>query len=193
MQIEYLGHASFLITTENGIKIVTDPYQGVGYELPSDLQADIVTVSHGHFDHNYTAAVKGKPMLIDCVGKQRAGGIDFYGEHTFHDPKQGKLRGDNVVFSFTVDGIRSCHLGDLGEAYNEEIVKKIGSVDVLFIPIGGTYTIDAKQAKAYIEAIAPKIAIPMHYRPIDGCLDIASADGFLRLFNGSRWCRPWCR
>lgn len=181
MKIEYLGHSCFRITAKNGTKIVTDPYTGVGYELPPDLQANIVTVSHAHFDHNYLDGVQGVEKIISEIRVREEKEILFEGILTDHDPKNGTLRGRNTVFKITTDGITVCHLGDLGEPYSPKLIEKIGKIDILLIPVGGNYTIDAKQALAYIHAINPAIAIPMHYRPQDGTIDIAEAEEFLKL------------
>ncbi len=179
MKIEYLGHSCFALTNAQGVKIITDPYTGVGYELPQDLYADILTVSHGHFDHNYTSAVKGVKRIFDAPINERVADIAIQGIPTYHDDKQGALRGTNVVFIMEIDGLRVCHLGDLGEAYTQELADKIGAVDILLIPVGGRYTIDAVQAKTFVENLAPKIVIPMHYRPKDGTIDITDATPFL--------------
>lgn len=179
MKIEYLGHSCFALTNAQGIKIITDPYTGVGYELPNDLCADILTVSHGHFDHNYTSAVKGVKRIFDTPVNERVADVAIQGILTYHDDKQGALRGKNVVFMMEIDGVRVCHLGDLGEPYTQELAEKIGKVDVLLIPVGGRYTIDAAQAKAFVEKLAPKIVIPMHYRPQDGTIDITDATPFV--------------
>jgi L-ascorbate metabolism protein UlaG (beta-lactamase superfamily) len=183
MKIEYFGHACFRITAANGKRIVTDPYQGVGYSLPRGLTGDIITVSHGHFDHNNVAAVSGNPIVLDKSGEFIAHEISFVGAECFHDPKQGALRGKNIIFTFLVDGIKICHLGDIGEEVRAELLQKIGKPDVLLLPIGGKYTIDEFGAKAYVQAIQPKVAIPMHYKPKDGTLDIAAAEDFLNLYE----------
>ena len=180
MKIEYLGHSCFALTNAQGIKIITDPYTGVGYELPQDLYADILTVSHGHFDHNYTTAVKGVKRVFDTPVNERVADVAIQGFSTYHDDKQGALRGKNVVFIMEIDGIRVCHLGDLGEPHTKTLAERIGKVDVLLIPVGGRYTIDAAQAKVFVENIAPKIVIPMHYRPQDGTIDITDAKAFLQ-------------
>ena len=179
MKITYLGHSCFCFESENGRKLITDPYTRVGYELPKNVFADIVLCSHGHFDHNYTAAIGGNPMVITESGKYSAFGMDMEGFDSWHDPKKGALRGKNVIFHFTIDGITFCHFGDLGESYSEAMAKKISNADVWLIPVGGTYTIDATQAKEYIEKLSPKLVIPMHYRPNDGALDIDTAEVFL--------------
>lgn len=183
MKIEYLGHSCFRITSSNGTVIITDPYTKVGYELPNGLNADIVTISHGHFDHNYINAVNYR-KIADKAQKYVGNDVEIVGVNSWHDPKQGALRGGNVIFKISLDGMTVCHLGDLGEEYSSALSEKIGKIDILLIPVGGTYTIDAIQAKEYIEQLAPKVVIPMHYKPIDGQLDIAGSDKFLSTMAG---------
>lgn len=180
MKITYLGHSCFCVETENGTKVITDPYTRVGYELPNGLSADIALISHGHFDHNYLNAVGGSPVTIDSAGEYSVKGVKIKGFDSWHDPKQGALRGKNVIFQFTADGITFCHFGDLGESYCEEIAQKIAGADVWLIPVGGTYTIDANEAWEYIRRLSPKLVIPMHYRPNDGALDITGIEVFLQ-------------
>ena len=179
MEIRYFGHSCFALIDKSGKSVLTDPYTKVGYELPIGLSADVVTASHAHFDHKYIDAIAYN-RLIDEAGQQAS---NIIGIESYHDPKKGALRGKNIIYKITIDDIVFCHLGDLGEAVYSEILEKIGKVDVLMIPIGGTYTIDAVQAKAYVDALQPKTVIPMHYRPSDGVLDIETADTFLKLFN----------
>ncbi len=180
MKIRYLGHSCFEITAKNGKTIVTDPYQGVGYSMPQDLRADIVTVSHSHFDHNYLAGVRYKTALTTAEGYEEKG-IVVYGIPSYHDEVKGAKRGENILFKLEIDGVTLCHMGDIGEPCSSALVQKIGKVDVLLIPVGGKYTVDAQGALDYIREIAPKAVIPMHYRPKDGSLDIAEIDGFLSL------------
>lgn len=182
MKIEYLGHSCFRLTAKNLTSVVTDPYTKVGYELPSGLTADIVTISHSHFDHAYTQAVSS-PYVVDGTDKRTVQGVTIQGVKSWHDEKQGSLRGENIIYKITMDGISVCHCGDLGEEVTQPLIDKIGKVDILLIPIGGRYTINARQAKAYIEKIAPKIAIPMHYKGLDCALDIADEKDFLALFD----------
>ena len=183
MKIRYLGHSCFQLINEAGTVLITDPYQGVGYEMPKKISADIVTVSHDHFDHNYVGGVGGAPEWFQGEGVGECKYIKLTGIKTWHDPLEGKLRGKNTVYKIETDDIVFCHLGDIGEVCTEEIVRKIDKVDVLFLPIGGTYTIDAEQAKDYVDMLAPKIVIPMHYRPSDGKLDIDGADKFLLQYS----------
>ena len=180
MQIEYFGHACFRITTESGIKIVTDPYTKIGYELPKGLTADVVTVSHGHFDHNYVEGILGDFEVVSKLEKKVFGDVSIEGISTFHDLVDGKLRGKNTVYKITADGLTVCHLGDIGEPCNKERAKQIGKVDVLLIPIGGNYTIDAKTAWEYVRAIAPNTVIPMHFQAFGCAIDIAPEYDFLR-------------
>lgn len=180
MKITYLGHSCFCIESNDGVKLITDPYTRVGYELPKGLTADVVLVSHSHFDHNYLDAISGNPIVLNSAGEYTAKGICIKGYDTWHDPKQGALRGKNVMFQFTVDGITFCHFGDLGEGYCKKVKQAVSGADIWLIPVGGTYTIDALQAKEYIEKLSPKLVLPMHYRPQDGGLDIAEISCFLK-------------
>jgi L-ascorbate metabolism protein UlaG (beta-lactamase superfamily) len=181
MKIKYLGHSCFKITAKNGVSIITDPYTNVGYELPQGLTATIVTASHAHFDHNYLSAVRSENVVAN-VGEHTVNDVKITGIHSWHDEKNGALRGNNVIFKIEVDGVQVCHLGDLGEAISADLIKNIGAVDVLLIPVGGTYTIDAAHAKEYIVQIAPKVVIPMHFKPNDGKLDISPLSTFTNLF-----------
>ena len=182
MKIIYYGHSCFALISKNGTPIMTDPYTQVGYELPSGLAADAITVSHGHFDHNYTQAIQSD-VIISTVGAHTVNERGIVGIDSYHDPKQGQLRGKNIIFKYLIDGMNVCHFGDLGEEISRELIEKIGVVDVLLIPVGGKYTIDAEQAKEYIEQINPRLIIPMHYKPTDGTLDIVGPIAFLEKFN----------
>ena len=189
MKIKYLGHSCFMIETSDGVSILTDPYKGVGYELPENLQADITLITHAHFDHNNIDAVKSK-FVLQTAGKYELFGLKIKGIESNHDDKGGTLRGKNIIFTVQVDGYTLCHFGDLGEPCSQKLLAKIGKVDILLIPIGGRYTIDAKQAKEYVEKIQPKIVLPMHYKPKDGTIDITDASGFLSLFESVLYANP---
>ncbi len=147
-----------------------------------DITAEIVLVSHSHFDHNNVGLVKGKPQVIQGYGKKTAKGIEFNCVKTYHDDQQGKSgRGENTVFVWEMEGIKLAHCGDLGHLLTEQNLKDIGQVDVLMIPVGGFYTIDAKVATQNIEKLNPKVVIPMHYKtPVMGAnFPIAKVDDFL--------------
>jgi len=182
VNIKWLGHASFLITSEEGLKIITDPYSlggGIDYGKIEEV-ADIVTVSHKHGDHDNVAAVKGKPEVVSALGSRRVKGVDFRGIPSYHDEAKGRQRGDNIIFCFTLDGIRICHLGDLGHQLDASQIAEIGEVDILLLPVGGVYTIDAKGATKVCEKLNPKVVIPMHYKTAKCGYPIARVDDFLR-------------
>ena len=185
MKIKWLGHASFMITSDSGIKIITDPYEPNYDYLGERLRygeikesADIVTVSHEHTDHNYVSAVRGNPEALR--GTAEVKGIGFRGIPTYHDDAKGQQRGENTIFCFEVDGVRVCHLGDLGHQLNDKQVAELGSVDILLIPVGGFYTIDAKVATQLCDRLKPKVIIPMHFRNDKCTFPIAGADEFLQ-------------
>ena len=180
MKIKYLAHAAFLITSGSGVRIVTDPYNA-GVEIKhGEIKetADIVTVSHEHGDHNNTAAVKGNPKVLRAGAEVK--GIKIRAVPAVHDDKGGSQRGKNTIFCFEIDGINICHAGDLGHVLADEQVKAIGRVDVLMIPIGGFFTIDAKTATKVGEQLKPKVIIPMHYKTDKLDFPIAGADEFTK-------------
>lgn len=183
MKIRYLGHSSFLLTESTGTAIVTDPYDpSVGFAMPK-VRADAVTVSHRHYDHDNVKAVEGNPVILDREQGYELTGVDINAIRSYHDDKAGALRGENVIFKFRMDGLDVCHLGDLGEECSAELIEAILPVNVLLIPVGGTYTIDAAMAKEYVDRLMPDVVIPMHYRA-KGCkLDIEKVDEFLSQFE----------
>lgn len=183
MKIEYLGHSCFKLTESTGTSVVCDPYDpSVGYDIP-DVSADAVTVSHHHYDHDNVKAVGGNPAVIDGECSYDLPGVEINAIKSFHDGTRGKKRGDNLIFKFRMDGIDICHLGDLGEACSSELIDVLLPVNVLLIPVGGNYTIDAEMAKEYVDRIMPDIVIPMHYRTKDCKLDVDKADEFLERFD----------
>lgn len=184
MKIKYLGHSSFLLTESTGVTVLTDPFDPsvVGYDFaPPDV--DIITVSHDHSDHNYVKAVNKYSELFSEPGKYEHKGIHIIGEHSFHDDEEGSKRGKNTVFKFRMDGVNICHLGDIGEECSPELIERLLPVNVLLIPVGGNYTIDAEQAKEYVDRLMPDIVIPMHYKERHCEIDIDKVDPFLRLFE----------
>jgi L-ascorbate metabolism protein UlaG (beta-lactamase superfamily) len=181
MKIKWLGHASFLLTSEEGKKIITDPYSvagGISY-APIDESADVVTVSHDHEDHNNYRAVKGSPHIIKREGISKVEGIEFKGIASYHDSEKGSQRGSNIIFCFTVDGIKICHLGDLGHLLSPKQIIDIGPVDIVLIPVGGYYTIDAEKATAVSQSLKAKVVIPMHYKTTRCGYPISQAEEFL--------------
>ena len=168
MNIKWFGQSCFMLTAENGTKIIMDPYSKMfgflsGYKLP-EIDADIVTISHNHSDHNNVGAVKGDLVLIREPGVFSQEGIDIKGVQTFHDNVSGAKRGKNVVYNFRIDGLNVCHCGDLGHLLNLEQINEIGKVDILLLPIGGRAVLDASGAAEVMKQLNPAVMIPMHYR-----------------------------
>ncbi|MBQ9145138.1 MAG: MBL fold metallo-hydrolase [Clostridia bacterium] len=183
MHIRWLGHASFLLTESTGTAVVTDPYaDSVGFQMPA-VSAHAVTVSHSHSDHNNVSAVSGSPVVYSTVGSFEVDGVHISAFRTYHDQQKGALRGDNLVFTYRLDGVDVCHLGDIGQPCNARICDAVGNVDVLLVPVGGKYTIDAELAKDYVDKLMPSIVIPMHYKTEDSAIDIEEVDEFLSLFE----------
>jgi L-ascorbate metabolism protein UlaG (beta-lactamase superfamily) len=162
VRIKWFAQSSFLVTSSKETKIVTDPYAPTSDLSAIAEAADIVTVSHEHSDHNNTASVLGSPQIIRST--TQAKGIAFRAIASYHDNTQGKQRGSNTIFAFEVDGLKICHLGDLGHLLDDNQIREIAGVDVLFIPVGGYYTIDAAMASQVVSQLNPKVIIPMHYK-----------------------------
>lgn len=181
MIVKFLGHACFLLTSSAGLKVMIDPYEAgafggsLGYGPISDT-ADIVLISHEHADHNYVRGVPGSPKV--CRQGCEFQGVEFRGVQACHDPEGGTKRGHVTLFAFTLDGLRVCHLGDLGALLTPQQVAAIGPVDVLFIPVGGTYTLDAGQAWAVIDQLKPRLVIPMHFKTPKVTMPLSSVEAF---------------
>jgi L-ascorbate metabolism protein UlaG (beta-lactamase superfamily) len=164
MKIKWFGQSCFLITAENDTSILTDPFKNMlGYKLP-EIEANIVTTSHDHPDHNNINAVKGRFTHIHEPGGFLENGIPIKGVATFHDNASGAKKGKNTVYNFTIDGLHVCHLGDLGHVLSSNQIQAIGTVDVLLLPVGGGPTIGATNAIQVMKQLNPAIVIPMHYR-----------------------------
>ena len=181
MKLKWLGHASFLITADDGTRIIIDPfgdYAGLRYQPIREI-ADVLVVSHDHGDH-CGAKVEGSPAPVKTAGVTNVGGMEFKGIDTYHDTSNGSERGPNVVFCFTVDGLRLCHLGDLGHELSESQVAEIGQVDILMVPVGGLFTIDATTASAVCDRIKPRVTIPMHFKTSKCDFPISGVEEFLK-------------
>lgn len=184
MKVKCLGHAAFLITSDAGVRIITDPYKpgcfdgGIKYDQITE-EADIVTISHEHDDHNETN-INGNPTFIRSADVKIVKDIKFSGVDVFHDTSEGKERGNVVIFNMSIDGLNIVHLGDLGHDLSPKEIESIGNVDVLFIPVGGYFTIDAKIADNVINVLKPKIVVPMHFKTDKCGFPIAPIDDFIR-------------
>ncbi|MDW5563699.1 MAG: MBL fold metallo-hydrolase [Methanomassiliicoccus sp.] len=191
MRIIWHGHSCFEV--RDTVTVVTDPHDGksIGIKTPL-VRADIVLVTHDHFDHNCVRIVRGDPAVVRDPGERMLKGVKINGIPTFHDPEGGNRRGRNIVYRFDMDGIRFCHCGDLGHDLSEEQVRAIGPIDVLFIPVGGVFTIDGEQARKLVAKLRPRVAVPMHFRwgglsisvhTIEPFLDGISEDSVVRVGN----------
>lgn len=164
MIITWYGQACVKLQSKHSA-LVFDPYSpSVGFKLPR-LQANIVCVTHNHDDHNNVKAISGDPFVIDSPGEYEVSGVFVYGTSSFHDDTQGKDRGTNIIYHVEFEDITVTHLGDLGTTeLTKEQLESIEGTDILFIPVGGVYTINGKQATKVIQEIEPRIVVPIHYK-----------------------------
>lgn len=187
MDIKYLGHSSFQIKGKNE-SVVTDPFSPKMTGLKfSSVEAGIVTISHEHGDHNERKGVTGASLVLDIPGDYEKNGVRITGFHSYHDDEKGAKRGLNTMFKIEMDGIAVLHCGDLGHQIDDELAEEIDNVDVLMVPVGGFYTIDAKGAYEVIKVLEPTIVIPMHYRTDKhdekGFGDVAPLADFLKVMD----------
>jgi len=164
MVITWYGQSCFKIQSGE-IVVFTDPFdKSIGLTPPRG-QADIVTVSHNHPDHNNRESLSGSPLLIEGPGEYEAKGVNVKGVFAYHDDKEGRERGIVTIYVIEIEGIKICHLGDLGQKkLTDEQLEQIDEADILMIPVGGTATLDGEQAVEVINQIEPRIVIPMHYK-----------------------------
>jgi len=159
-----MGHACFLLRGE-AKRLIFDPFKGTGLPEPTE-KADIILCSHSHSDHNNVRAVRHEKSIVleGFTGKKQIDDVSIRGIAAYHDTAQGGQRGKNSVYTVRFEDILFCHLGDLGHGLSQSQVGEIVAVDVLFIPVGGFYTIGPQQARKAMESIKPKITVPMHYK-----------------------------
>ncbi len=183
MIITWLGHSCFKLQDKigaDGVTLITDPYsKETGLKLPS-LEADLVTVSHDHDDHNNVSAVKGNPRVINCAGEYDVKGIFVEGIDSFHDEANGEKRGGNIIYRIEIDDISIAHLGDLAHTLDNTELEKLVGTDILLIPVGGHYTLDAKKAVEVISQIEPRMVIPMHYRHPEVKIELDDLEKFIK-------------
>lgn len=187
MIITWQGHSCFKIQDKigpDGATVVTDPFDkdlGLKADLKvPNFEADIVTVSHHHHDHNNAAALRGAPFIIESAGEYDVKGVLIEGIDAYHDEKKGAERGGNIIYRIEIDDISVTHLGDLGHILDNAQLEKLAGTDILLIPVGGKYTLDAKKAVEVISQIEPRIVIPMHYKTKDSKLDIDGVEKFVK-------------
>lgn len=184
MIITWLGHSYFKIETKNKT-IAIDPYSEDSTGLkPPRFKADILLISHNHEDHNNKKAILGEPFVLEGLGEVEIDGIFIVGIPSYHDSASGKYRGINTIFIIYAEDLKICFLGDLGEKnLKEESLEKVANSDILIIPIGGNYTIDAEEAISIINQIEPKIVIPMHYKIPGLKIKLDSEEKFIKAFS----------
>ena len=179
MKIKWYGHSCFMLTNDAGVRIVTDPCDpSTGYKL-SGIETDILTLSHGHHDHNFTGAIANKPETFTEPGEYEYKGVKITGIPSYHDDEGGAKRGENVVFKFETDDLSVVHAGDLG-AFDEKLAEQIGKTDVLLVPVGGVFTINAEQARAFANMLKAKVVIPMHYKTAALSFELGSVNEFIK-------------
>ena len=183
LKMKWFGHSFWKISSED-ISVIADPFTDIGYAMPDGIRTDIVISSHDHFDHNNFELIEGDYELICNEGKYNAKGVVFDMIATWHDESQGKERGKNLLMKFELEGKVFLHCGDIGHLPSEETYGKIGKVDVLLIPVGGVYTINAETAKQICDKIMPKVIIPMHYKTPALNFDLAPLEEFTAMYCG---------
>lgn len=181
MDIYFYGQACFKLKGKT-TSVLIDPFKEefTGLKLPKDLSCNIGVSTHDHDDHNNLGAVTGASLKITGPGEYEVGGVTVTGVSTFHDKENGAQRGKNTVYNISVDGLNIVHLGDLGHTLTEAETEEIGLVDILLVPVGGVYTIDAKGASDVVSQLEPKIVIPMHYKLPDLKFELEVVENFLK-------------
>jgi len=186
MTIQWHGQSCFQIIARreknNQVSIVIDPFdEALGLRVPK-LEADILLTTYSHSDHNNVKVVAGQPFLISGPGEYEVKEVYIQGIHSWHDEREGKERGENTIYTIEAEDLKLCHLGDFGQKeLTEEQLEKIGEVDILMIPVGGVFTISAKEATRVMSQIEPKIIIPMHYQIPKLKLKLEGVDKFLKV------------
>lgn len=185
MDITWLGQSCFKLKGKNA-SVVIDPFDPdyTGLKLPK-LQADVVLTTHEHKDHNFSSAVttpaNTNPMVFKDPGEYEVAGVVITGIHSFHDNSGGSERGTNTIFHLLFEGLDIVHLGDLGQTkLTEEQAAEIGATDILLVPVGSVYTIDAEAASDIVSQLEPKIIIPMHYKTDELKFELEGVDKFLK-------------
>lgn len=171
MLLTCIGHAKFLIELEDGMRLVTDPYDATcGYPV-TPVPADVVLISHAHHDHNAADTVPptpragNHPRVIDHAGEYDLGdNVHITAVEAFHDGEQGAKRGKTLLFAIRAEGLNVLHLGDLGHLPTPEQLRLLGDADAVMLPVGGYFTIDAQTARQTAELLHARITLPMHYR-----------------------------
>ena len=191
MRITWYGHSCFklVVKASNGdkITIITDPFNKEIGLTPPRSAADIVLVTHDHYDHNNIKTFSNEPFVIDGPGEYDVKGVFIKGIYSFHDNKKGEERGVNTIYVIEAEDMKICHMGDFGEnELSSSQLEKIGGVDILMVPVGGVYTINGSEAVKIINQIEPSIVIPMHYKIPNLNIKLNPVDKFLEEIGGEK-------
>ncbi len=186
--LRWFGHAFFLMTSTEGVRVAMDPFGEIGYPLP-EVAADVVTVSHEHGDHNGADRLAGSPVILRGLKPGGAGWNSIsYGMKdvritalpAYHDDVQGRRAGLNTIFIVETGGLRLAHLSDIGHTLSEETLEAMGSVDILLVPVGGKFSIDGRQAQEVMSRLRPRVTVPIHYKTsVTATWPIADESGFV--------------
>jgi len=182
MKLKWWGHSCFLIE-EDGKKIITDPYDDSLPYSKVDDRPDIVTVSHDHFDHNAVERLEGDFEVVKTKDGYQDDNIEIKGIKTFHDKDEGEDRGENLIFTMQFSDKKLCHIGDLGHPLTEDEFSQLEDIDILLIPVGGYYTINADEAFEIAQKIDPKYIVPMHYKTDILDFPITGVEDFIHKFD----------
>ena len=182
MRLTYIGHSTFLLTSTDRVSVLMDPYRPGAYDgairyAPILNEADIVTISHDHEDHNAADTLPNQPLMVRTTAQAK--GIRFTVFPTWHDEEEGAMRGPNRVIRVEMDGISIVHCGDLGHMLSEEHIEALTGLDILLVPVGGRFTTGPETASEIVERLQPRIVIPMHYRTAKCHLPIKEVGEFL--------------
>lgn len=181
MKITWFGHSCVKIESSNGKTIIIDPYgEEIGFKLPN-LSSDIVLISHNHYDHSNSNAIKNNPFIIDEPGEYNVAGFSIIGVHSWHDEEQGQKRGENIIWVVSDDDFTIAHFGDFGQKeLTGEQTDIIGDIDILFIPVGEIFTIGSSDAIKIVNKLEPKAVVPIHYQiPGLKIAELSGAEDFL--------------
>lgn len=184
--LRWFGQSMFLMTSPGGTTLALDPFNDIGYTMPAPMDADLTTITHEHQDHN-NGPLGGADVVRGLTQDgwndvdQAAGDVRVRSVRSYHDNSQGSQRGRNTIFVYETGGLRIVHLGDLGHQLDDSHVQQIGGpVDVLMVPVGGVFTIDAAGATEVVARIQPKLVFPMHYKTPALRINLDTADAFLQ-------------
>lgn len=187
MVITWYGQSCFKIQSGETV-LITDPFDKAIGLTPPRGQVNVVTISHSHYDHNNVESLAAaNPFIIEGPGEYEVKGINILGVASFHDAKEGKERGKNTAYIIEMEGIKICHLGDIGQAkLTNEQLELIDGIDILMVPVGGIYTVNGEEAADIINQIEPKIVIPMHYKIPGLTIKLDGVEEFLKEMGSSK-------